>query len=71
MTKPIRTIPETPTSRDALGPGMVMPALAVDCPRCGSAAGELCMSHGGTRVCRSHVHQARTTAWRNKPGADL
>lgn len=41
-----------------------LPALAVPCPACGSAAGELCSSHSGTRVRRSDVHQARTAAWR-------
>ncbi|MFB4197746.1 zinc finger domain-containing protein [Streptomyces carpaticus] len=35
-------------------------ALTVACPACGSAPGELCTSHSGTRVRRSDVHQART-----------
>ncbi|MGP4085466.1 zinc finger domain-containing protein [Streptomyces sp. KR55] len=40
-----------------------LPPLAVACPDCGSAAGQLCTSHSGTRVRNSQVHQARTAAW--------
>lgn len=39
-----------------------MPALEVACPSCGSAPGELCTSHGGTRTRRHNVHQTRTAA---------
>jgi len=37
--------------------------LAVACPDCGSPAGQLCTSHGGTRARNSQVHRARTAAW--------
>ncbi|MEH0490607.1 hypothetical protein QBA78_36745 [Streptomyces scabiei] len=40
-----------------------LPPLAVACPDCGSAAGELCTSHGGTRARNSQVHQGRSAAW--------
>lgn len=40
-----------------------LPQLAVSCPTCQAKPGELCTSHGGTRVRRDSVHQARTTAW--------
>ena len=39
-----------------------LPALAVACPTCGSAPGELCTSHSGTRKRRHNVHQTRTAA---------
>lgn len=43
-----------------------LPQLAVPCPAppkgCGAPAGELCTSHGGTRIRRDSVHQARTAA---------
>jgi hypothetical protein len=38
------------------------PALAVACPRCGAAPGQLCTSHGGTRPRRYDVHQVRAAA---------
>ncbi|MGW1182987.1 zinc finger domain-containing protein [Streptomyces drozdowiczii] len=41
-----------------------LPALAVACPSCGSEVGQLCTSHGGTRVRRHNVHQDRTAAHR-------
>lgn len=41
-----------------------LPQIAVACPACGAKAGDLCTSHGGTRVRRTDVHQARTAAWR-------
>ncbi|WP_328903241.1 hypothetical protein OHR86_27970 [Streptomyces sp. NBC_00441] len=40
------------------------PALAVPCPACGSAPGQLCTSHSGTRPRRHDAHQTRTAAWR-------
>ncbi|MGW0536297.1 zinc finger domain-containing protein [Streptomyces sp. NPDC003032] len=40
-----------------------LPPLAVACPDCGSAAGELCTSHGGTRARNSQVHRGRSAAW--------
>lgn len=43
-------------------PAASLPAISVACPRCGSAPGELCTSHSGTRPRRSDVHQARTAA---------
>ncbi|WP_369265810.1 zinc finger domain-containing protein [Streptomyces harbinensis] len=46
----------------AMPPGK-LPALSVPCPACGSAAGQLCTSHSGTRLRRSDVHQARTAAY--------
>lgn len=39
-----------------------LPAIAVDCPTCGAEAGHLCTSHGGTRVRRHDIHQARRRA---------
>ncbi|MFE3461350.1 hypothetical protein ACFXKD_27715 [Nocardiopsis aegyptia] len=39
-----------------------LPATAVPCPRCGAEAGAPCTSHGGTRVRKHDVHQARTAA---------
>ena len=44
-------------------PAASLPAISVACPRCGSAPGELCTSHSGTRLRRSDVHQARTAAY--------
>lgn len=41
-----------------------LPALAVACPTCHSAPGQLCTSHGGTRTRHHDVHQPRTRAWR-------
>ncbi|MFJ1900485.1 hypothetical protein [Streptomyces sp. NPDC088115] len=40
------------------------PALPVARPSCGSAPGQLCTSHGGTRTRRHDVHQTRTAAHR-------
>ncbi|MCF2531726.1 zinc finger domain-containing protein [Yinghuangia soli] len=40
-----------------------LPQIAVDCPTCGSAAGQLCTSHSGTRTRRHDTHQARRKAW--------
>jgi transposase InsO family protein len=40
-----------------------LPSIAVACPDCGSDVGQLCTSHGGTRVRNSQVHRGRTTAW--------
>lgn len=40
-----------------------LPPLTVACPDCGSPAGQLCTSHGGTRARNSQVHRARTAAW--------
>lgn len=39
-------------------------ALAVSCPRCGSAPRQRCTSHSGTRTRRHDVHQDRTGAYR-------
>ncbi|MFE9855528.1 hypothetical protein [Streptomyces sp. NPDC005780] len=39
------------------------PAVAVPCPTCQSAAGQLCTSHGGSRTRRHDVHQTRTAAF--------
>ncbi|TQE33171.1 zinc finger domain-containing protein [Streptomyces ipomoeae] len=51
-------------------PARALPQITVACPPapdgCGSAAGELCTSHNGTRVRRHQVHQARTAAWEAK-----
>ncbi|MEW2351488.1 hypothetical protein AB0904_27945 [Streptomyces sp. NPDC006684] len=44
-------------------PARAFPQLRVACPACGSAPGALCTSHGGTRVRRHDVHQARRAAW--------
>jgi hypothetical protein len=41
-----------------------LPALAVACPSCGSAPGQLCTSHNGTRKRRHDTHQPRTAAHR-------
>lgn len=38
------------------------PALAVACPSCHSAPGQLCTSHSGTRKRQHDVHQTRTAA---------
>lgn len=38
------------------------PQLAVACPTCDSAPGQLCTSHSGTRTRRHDVHQTRTAA---------
>ncbi|MEV0114632.1 hypothetical protein AB0H77_15470 [Streptomyces sp. NPDC050844] len=50
-----------------------LPQIAIACPPppfgCGSPAGALCTSHGGTRVRKYDTHQARTAAW-NKPRKD-
>ncbi|MEU7044970.1 hypothetical protein AB0A77_28480 [Streptomyces varsoviensis] len=39
------------------------PQLAVLCPWCHSAPGELCTSHRGRRARRDDTHTARRTAW--------
>ncbi|MFF9200010.1 hypothetical protein ACF09L_32865 [Streptomyces sp. NPDC014779] len=57
----------TQTARTSAGPNL--PAIAVQCPTCDSAPGELCTSHGGTRIRRTDVHQARTAAWKRAGGA--
>ncbi|MFJ7070142.1 hypothetical protein [Streptomyces sp. NPDC101115] len=59
------------TTRDnpRVNAGTAFPALAVQCPVCDSAPGDLCTSHGGTRIRRSDVHQARTAAWKRAGGA--
>lgn len=44
-----------------------LPPITVPCPRCAAPAGQLCTSHGGTRVRRDDVHQARTAAHRTTP----
>ncbi|MFI9005078.1 hypothetical protein [Streptomyces sp. NPDC053541] len=46
-------------------PARALPQLAVPCPMCGAAPGDLCTSHGGTRPRRTDTHQARRTAWAN------
>ncbi|MFD7510000.1 hypothetical protein ACFV5N_11755 [Streptomyces sp. NPDC059853] len=52
-----------PTDPDLSGlPEPHRAALTVTCPACGSAPGELCTSHSGTRTRKSDVHQARTKA---------
>ncbi|GAA0975940.1 hypothetical protein Q7689_00595 [Nocardiopsis tropica] len=51
-------------------PAATLPALAVPCPYCGAAAGDLCTSHSGTRVRRTSVHQDRTAAYRAREVAD-
>ncbi|NJP42296.1 zinc finger domain-containing protein [Actinacidiphila epipremni] len=43
-----------------------LPALAVACPACSSEPGALCTSHGGARVRRHDVHQARTKAYNDR-----
>jgi hypothetical protein len=57
-------VPATPEQAASL------PALAVPCPYCGAAAGDLCTSHSGTRVRRTSVHQDRTAAYRAREVAD-
>ncbi|MEV4174035.1 hypothetical protein [Nonomuraea sp. NPDC049709] len=49
-------------------PARQLPQLAVACPTCHAATGDLCTSHGGTRPRRNDTHQTRTAAWRE---ADL
>ncbi|MFE2556024.1 hypothetical protein ACFXGT_08300 [Streptomyces sp. NPDC059352] len=44
-------------------PARELPQIAVACPMCDAAPGDLCTSHSGTRVRTSDTHQARTTAW--------
>jgi hypothetical protein len=51
----VTTQPDNPTWR--------LPALAVDCPRCGAQAGHLCTSHDGARTRAHNVHQDRTKAY--------
>lgn len=46
-------------------PAAGLPQIAVPCPRCDAAAGELCTSHNGTRVRRHDTHQDRRAAWAN------
>lgn len=43
------------------GPGLS--ARAVACDACGALPGDPCTSHGGTRIRRHDVHQARTRAY--------
>ncbi|MFF2573809.1 hypothetical protein [Streptomyces sp. NPDC058084] len=40
-----------------------LPQLAVACPTCNAAPGELCTSHGGTRPRRTDTHVSRRAAW--------
>ncbi|WP_424862123.1 zinc finger domain-containing protein [Streptomyces sp. MMS24-I29] len=47
-------------------PAFHLPPLAVPCPRCKAARGQLCTSHGGTRDRHHDVHQARTAAYREQ-----
>lgn len=51
-------------------PARALPQLAIACPTCGSPAGELCTSHGGTRPRRHNTHLARTNRWANSKGGD-
>ncbi|MFE2556645.1 hypothetical protein ACFXGT_11505 [Streptomyces sp. NPDC059352] len=44
-------------------PALTLPQLSVCCPTCGSTAGRLCTSHGGSRYRRDTVHQERRAAW--------
>ncbi|QKN87631.1 hypothetical protein QEN63_gp46 [Streptomyces phage Vondra] len=45
---------------------LALPQIAVPCPYCGAPAGQLCTSHGGTRVRRDDTHQARTASYREQ-----
>lgn len=48
-------------------PAREFPQLAVACPTCQAAPGDLCTSHSGTRPRRNDTHQARTSAWASVP----
>ncbi|MCG7524919.1 hypothetical protein MHW47_10785 [Streptomyces sp. OfavH-34-F] len=52
-----------PTSRPsaAAAPALALPAIRNPCPTCTARPGELCTSHGGTRIRPYNVHQARNT----------
>lgn len=47
----------------ATDPARDLPQIAVPCPDCDAAPGDLCTSHGGTRPRRHDTHLARRTAW--------
>ncbi|MFE4334053.1 hypothetical protein ACFRQM_32965 [Streptomyces sp. NPDC056831] len=47
-------------------PVLRFPQLAVPCPRCGAPRGQLCTSHGGSRVRRNDTHVARTDAYQEQ-----
>ncbi|MEV4320958.1 hypothetical protein AB0J37_01865 [Microbispora rosea] len=49
-------------------PARNLPQIAAACPFCGARPGELCTSHGGTRLRRRDIHQARRTAWAETAG---
>jgi hypothetical protein len=53
-------MPEQYTPETA--PALLMSALAVACDTCGAEPGNLCTSHGGTRVRRHDVHRTRSLA---------
>ncbi|MGW4728893.1 zinc finger domain-containing protein [Streptomyces shenzhenensis] len=57
---PMSTSTEPPT------PTRDLPQIAIHCPTCWAAPGELCTSHGGTRTRRHDVHQSRTSAWNRR-----
>lgn len=61
--------PETaPEACDAAAPARALPQIAVTCPTCGATPGDLCTSHGGTRVRKYDTHQERSAAWEAKDG---
>ncbi|MBD0707375.1 MULTISPECIES: hypothetical protein [unclassified Streptomyces] len=63
---PVHDTPVRPAETDPAPAAHQLPALAVPCPTCGSPAGALCTSHGGTRPRRHDVHQTRTTALKDQ-----
>ncbi|WP_216588553.1 zinc finger domain-containing protein [Streptomyces brasiliscabiei] len=57
---------DMPTRADPPTPARDLPQLAVDCPTCQAAPGELCTSHGGTRPRRNDAHRSRTARWNDR-----
>lgn len=56
---------DTDALKTSAAPAADLPQIAVPCLRCAAPAGELCTSHGGTRLRRHDTHQARRAAWAN------
>lgn len=54
----------TTDTAQASASARTLPQLAVACPTCQAQPGDLCTSHGGTRIRRYDTHQARTAAYR-------
>ncbi|MFM9602720.1 zinc finger domain-containing protein [Streptomyces turgidiscabies] len=62
----IPTEADMPTRADPPTPARNLPQIAVDCPTCQAAPGELCVSHGGTRPRRNDTHRSRTDRWNRR-----